>query len=61
MGTKKTKIKKCPFCGGEAIIQIEILDYMHIECKKCFASSEWFKTKETAIKKWNRRVRCKSI
>ena len=62
---ERTKVKPCPFCGGEAKIRyINDLRYHHIMvcCSKC-----WCAIKETlghyerydiekTIKKWNTRV-----
>ena len=62
------ELKHCPFCGGEAVIEIvephsHILstfmpDYgggAFIECKKCTCAIS-AETKEEAIEAWNRRV-----
>ena len=43
------KLKKCPFCGGEAEI-------FWVICKECTAETKDFDTKEEAIEAWNRRV-----
>ena len=62
------KLKPCPFCGGEAVIEI-VEPYSHIlatfmpnygggafiECQKCTCAIS-AKTKEEAIKAWNSRV-----
>ncbi len=53
------KLKPCPFCGGEA----EIIDneyFVDVSCKdhhcRGWADSLSYKSKEQAIKAWNRRV-----
>ena len=57
------KLKPCPFCGGEAEMQITILynlkaNSLHfIHCGKCWSSTfQYFSKKEEAIKAWNTRV-----
>lgn len=50
------KLKPCPFCGGEAIID-GCDDTLWIAiCKKCNASIGYKETKQEAIEEWNRRV-----
>lgn len=57
------KLKRCPFCGGEARTGFAIYDYNRwgVECTKCGATvevAEWngdCDTEENAIKAWNRR------
>ena len=48
------KLKKYPFCGGEA----EIAGYkiFWAICKECTAETKGFDTREEAIEAWNRRV-----
>jgi Lar family restriction alleviation protein len=53
----KDKLKKCPFCGGEAeIIQP---DERNLECRiicaKCVVSTNWYCCELQAIQAWNRR------
>lgn len=66
-----TKLKPCPFCGGEANVVIAPMEgTAYVECKHCSAmmgryrkSGEsdhkgfWthFETQEKAIEAWNRR------
>lgn len=49
----KTKLKPCPFCGGEAA---ESPFGTWIFCKKCGAMSEAAETFGATIRKWNRRL-----
>lgn len=65
----KTKLKPCPFCGGEAYfrkrnINGSAFDMMLVECKNCGASPYaisvyMYDTKENKraaiAEKWNRR------
>ncbi len=48
------KLKKCPFCGGEAHV-VGILTRW-VVCDECGAELKFFKTEEEAIEAWNRRV-----
>ena len=48
-----TKLKPCPFCGGEAHL---MHDGHWISCEGCQAESGYRPTRETAIEAWNRRV-----
>jgi Lar family restriction alleviation protein len=55
------KLKLCPFCGGN---DIRILTINHIDgkslyscfCWNCECKINFYKTKKTAINKWNSRV-----
>lgn len=53
------KLKKCPFCGGEAEIgriQAGREVYYRVSCEECSGSGAWFHTEAEAIAAWNRRV-----
>lgn len=62
------RIKRCPFCGGEAIINVipphkhflcNLPDYhggAFIECTNCTCAIS-ADTEEQAIEAWNRRVK----
>ncbi len=51
-----SKLKPCPFCGGEARLQSFYKDHC-VYCRKCNASTmKYYPTKEEAIEAWNRRV-----
>lgn len=50
----ETKLKPCPFCGGEANIakgQIEFWAY----CPHCGAQTEFYETEREAAEAWNTR------
>lgn len=51
------KLEPCPFCGGPAYVGIEYYaSYWTVGCSKCFCVFErYFKSKDEAIKKWNKR------
>ena len=54
------KLKPCPFCGytGAEIIEAEnkYLYYRYMaQCQKCGAMAKLCRTKEEAVKNWNRR------
>ena len=56
----KTKLKPCPFCGGEAEIVYALHDYnlWGVRCKNCDASVECSieeDSEENAVKAWNTR------
>lgn len=50
------KLKPCPFCGGEAIIDGCDDTLWIVICKECNASIGYKETKEEAIEAWNRRI-----
>lgn len=56
---EKRELKPCPFCGREAIIEeVKIAnrcDYF-IRCK-CGVEHRLYKSKQNAIKMWNRRIK----
>ena len=49
------KLKPCPFCGGEAYIEIICNGLVEVRCKECDASVP-AKYKSKAIVRWNRRA-----
>lgn len=51
--------KRCPFCGGEAVIDGFPLRYM--KCKECGAETETFSSEEEVVEAWNRRVNDETI
>lgn len=52
----KTELKPCPFCGGEADVDIGNFGGMVCYCKQCFSQGKQCKTEEEAIETWNRRA-----
>lgn len=50
------KLKPCPFCGGEAIIDSFVGVGWIVICNKCDASIGYKETEQEAIDAWNRRV-----
>ncbi|MBQ6232824.1 MAG: Lar family restriction alleviation protein [Clostridia bacterium] len=57
-----TKLKPCPFCGGEAVLEDCGPYYgegrFFVRCSKCdIVQEHLWATKQTAIKAWNRRVK----
>jgi Lar family restriction alleviation protein len=55
MEEKESKLKPCPFCGGNAILYIDC-GYYIAECENCEAMSGEHKTAEETIEAWNKRV-----
>lgn len=56
------KLKPCPFCGGEAVLEdlgsYGVVGRYYIHCSKCeIAQDNLWATKQTAIKRWNKRVK----
>lgn len=58
------KLKPCPFCGGEAVIHSAygsntnaVLYYPRCKDETCLGHNVWqnYRTKQSAIKAWNRR------
>ena len=50
------KLKPCPFCGGEAIIDGCDETLWIVICKECNASIGYKETEQEAIDAWNRCV-----
>ena len=56
-----SKLKPCPFCGGQPEVRRcghLINDWYYVYCPKCWVSQSSYgcKGKEDAIEKWNTRV-----
>ena len=51
--TSDKRLKRCPFCGGEA--GVAGYKYMWVECNGCGASTTTVDCREDAIKVWNTR------
>ena len=55
------ELKKCPFCGGEAILKInygfdEKVISVFVYCEECGVATRSFALESTARGTWNRRV-----
>jgi len=52
----ETKLKPCPFCGGEATLIVDsyIKATRIIVCRKCGSRCTIFRTEEEAIAAWNK-------
>lgn len=48
-------LKRCPFCGGEAVISTGTA-WHWVRCKRCKAETRGCRTKWQAEEAWNRRV-----
>lgn len=49
-------LKLCPFCNGEAFINIEGRDKHWVECRECGSESDCYETEAEAIAAWNART-----
>jgi Lar family restriction alleviation protein len=49
------KLKKCPFCGGEAELDLFYKTPL-VQCKDCGVESAMYDNKQQAIDAWNKRV-----
>ena len=54
--TTETKLKPCPFCGGEASMYIAYDDGYYVCCDECGCGLPVYNTEEEAIEAWNKRV-----
>ena len=55
------ELKKCPFCGGEAILKINHGFHKEVVsafayCKECGVATRSYALKATAVEAWNRRT-----
>lgn len=56
----ENKLLPCPFCGGEAYLDIsqpagDETEYFTVVCRCCAAEGPWFNVKGSAVAAWNRR------
>lgn len=62
MNVREAKeLKKCPFCGGEAILKINHGFHKEVVsafayCKECGVATRSYALKTTAVEAWNRRA-----
>lgn len=49
------KLKRCPFCGGEAELDIDDLGIWFVRCKKCFCRTSRSMSKFFPTVAWNTR------
>lgn len=49
------KLKRCPFCGGYAVIEFVGRYECFVRCNRCKIEQPLYKSKYSAIKAWNRR------
>ena len=52
-------LKPCPFCGGYAMIDKELLSghwVYQVRCTGCWATSPKINTKKEVVEAWNRRT-----
>ena len=58
MGTKKIKIRRCPFCGGLPVsrLNVNIILPYSIICSTCLTHSGHSMSLESSVIRWNRRV-----
>lgn len=50
-------LKKCPFCGGKAILgRVPYKGWFRVMCAGCCASSAKYITEERAAEAWNSRI-----
>ena len=56
------ELKKCPFCGGEALMQHKRVNgdprFTHswVVCTVCYSQTTQFLSEKQAIEAWNRRA-----
>ena len=50
------ELKPCPFCGGEARLYQSYDGFWVVQCIGCACGTLFFKDKEFAIERWNRRT-----
>ena len=55
------KLKRCPFCGGEAEVRQFTASIQFVQCRVCLAHSATFETDTEAIRVWNKRYSLLSL
>ena len=58
MEVEMEKLKPCPVCGNHdlSFITSVVVSKTCVLCKECGEESNWYKTKNEAVKDWNRRA-----
>ena len=50
------KLKKCPFCGGEAELLQGVTEiHNYVMCMHCYCKTQYYNTQKIAIQTWNTR------
>lgn len=49
------KLKRCPFCGGQAEVRKFTSTMIFVQCQDCLAGSTAFPTGEEAVAAWSKR------
>ena len=61
----ENKLKPCPFCGGEALLDVDYqtpfgnIQLFYVICRSCLAKSRKETRKDIAVEIWNRRTEVK--
>lgn len=61
----KNKLKPCPFCGGEALVDTDYhapygsIQLFYVICRMCLATTRKELREDTAIEIWNTRTEVK--
>jgi Lar family restriction alleviation protein len=57
MVSSMPELKRCPFCGGQGVVEMDESWYWEYEayCMNCTATLGHFNTKAEAIEAWNTR------
>ena len=59
MQDRDSKLKLCPFCGGEAEVWVsDVTDRAIVYCTVCDAQIRIRQNEQEAIEAWNKRVPC---
>lgn len=53
----RIELKPCPFCGGEADVDVGNFGGMVCYCKQCFSQGRQCETETEAIRAWNTRTK----
>lgn len=48
------KLRKCPFCNGDAVVVHEFENY-GVECVDCKSGTSFFTSEQEAVDLWNNR------